>query len=96
MRKFLIALVTKSTYVLFGVLYVVYLAYTVFPLMDLVVEFVTPLSWFIKVPAFIAFGVLSTAIALVGALPLFWMDRVTNSFKAVRNEANGSSERSDK
>jgi hypothetical protein len=96
MKTLLFSLLVKVAYVAFGVLYVVYLAYTVFPLMDLTVEIVRPFSWFIKVPAFFAFGVASTAIALVGALPLFWMDRLTKNLKTVDSEGGDSSEQETK
>jgi hypothetical protein len=96
MKTLLFSLLVKVAYVVFGVLYVVYLAYTVFPLMDLTVEIVRPFSWFIKVPAFFAFGVASTAIALVGALPLFWMDRLTKCLKTVNSEGGDSSEQETK
>jgi len=96
MSRFLLSLLRRSAYVLLGVLYVVYLAYTVFPLMDLVVDYVAPLSWFVKVPAFLAFGVLSTAIALVGSLPLFWLDRVTRGLRSPQSKTQDSSEHHDK
>jgi len=74
-RKFFAHFVTKGIFIIFAMLYLVYISYTFFPLMDMVIELVKPLSWILKFPIFLLFGLISTPICLAGGLPLLWLDK---------------------
>lgn len=80
-EKIFAHLITKGVYLLFCVSYVFWLSFTWFPLLDWTIYFAKPYSWFVRLPVFLCFGIASTMIVLVGAIPLFWLDKVKRKRK---------------
>jgi hypothetical protein len=68
--------VTKGLYLLFCVVFVIWLAYTAFALLDFTLSFLKPFSWWIRLPGLALFSVFILPIVLLGGIPLFWLDAV--------------------
>ncbi len=85
-RKVTAFFVYYGLYVVFVSAYIVFFGYIFSPIMDWVIQFAKPFSWFIRFLIFLCFGMFSIPILLIGGLPLFWLD----SFKRERRGWIGS------
>jgi len=69
-------IVTKLLRIGFTIIGIIIIGYIFFGLMTLLINYIQTWSWFLKIPAFLAFGVLVTLLSLVAAAPLFWLNSV--------------------
>jgi hypothetical protein len=96
-KNLLSHLITKGVHLFFMAFALIWISYTSFPLILWASELSRLFSWYLKIPIIIFFAVVSCALSIVGAMPLFWLDRVKikkngwlgNLYKQIAEPING-------
>jgi hypothetical protein len=66
----------SGIYLLFVLISLVWFAYTSWQIILWVISFNEQYSWWVRIPIILIVTPITMAVTLIGALPLFWLDKI--------------------